>query len=208
MLFSDMARPVIIDGIVDVIARDDLRDRTLPVSLPRLTCVRTERGLWENFQLFLPHILGALFDCVSASLRNLSSVETVDLPRMADAFVWVSAALPVMGFQPDLLREMLRDSKADAAEAAIEGSPIAGVLISYIHAHRTFEGSVTELLNALRFFVGGDDCSDLRSWPVTGQQLRRQLDRLAPALREKGLVMTFKRQPGARLVQIRLGEGV
>ena len=56
------ARPVILNGIEDIITRPDLADRAILLMLAPITerQRRPENALWREFELARPHILGAL----------------------------------------------------------------------------------------------------------------------------------------------------
>jgi hypothetical protein len=84
MLF-DAARPVMLNGIEDVVTRPDLADRALFLTLPPIAEAQRRAGqeLWREFKLARPYLLGALLDAASHGLRML--------PRMADFAVWAAA---------------------------------------------------------------------------------------------------------------------
>ena len=82
----EAARPVILNGIEDVITRPDLADRALFLTLPSISDARRrpEIELWREFELARPRLLGALLDAASHGLRVLPDVRLQRLPRMAD----------------------------------------------------------------------------------------------------------------------------
>ena len=59
MLF-EAARPIILNGIEDVVIRPDLADRGLFVTLPTISEAqrRPEQDLWRKLQLARPRLLG------------------------------------------------------------------------------------------------------------------------------------------------------
>jgi hypothetical protein len=60
------ARPIILNGIEEVITRPDLADRAILLMLAPIAerQRRPETALWREFELARPHILGALLDAV------------------------------------------------------------------------------------------------------------------------------------------------
>src|SRR5205809_2067555 len=70
------ARPIILNGIEDIIARPDLADRAIFLTLPHLheQRRRVEKEIWCDFESAHPHILGALLDAASHGLRALPEV--------------------------------------------------------------------------------------------------------------------------------------
>ena len=67
------ARPIILNGIEDVIMRPDLADRAIFLTLPHLQEERrrAEKEMWHDFEVAQPRILGALLDAASHGLRAL-----------------------------------------------------------------------------------------------------------------------------------------
>ena len=69
ILFS-AARPVILNGIEDIVTRPDLADRAILLMLAPIAerQRRPEHALWREFELARPQILGALLDAAVAFL--------------------------------------------------------------------------------------------------------------------------------------------
>ena len=72
-ILFDATRPVVLNGIEDIVTRPDLADRGLFLTLEPIPEERRkpEKALWAAFNHARPQILGALLDAVS--LRNLST---------------------------------------------------------------------------------------------------------------------------------------
>ncbi len=75
-------RPVILNGIAEVATRSDLLDRSVVVTLPRISDDnrKAESEFWADFEAERPFILGALLDAVSLALRDLRTVRLDRLP--------------------------------------------------------------------------------------------------------------------------------
>ena len=71
MLF-EAARPILLNGIEEVVSRPDLGDRAIFLTLAPIGEVqrRPESELWREFEVARPCILGALLDAVVHGLRN------------------------------------------------------------------------------------------------------------------------------------------
>jgi hypothetical protein len=82
----DAARPVILNGIEDIVTRPDLADRALFLTLEPIPedRRRPEAELWAAFEAERPRILGALLDAVVEALKRLPETHLPKLPRMAD----------------------------------------------------------------------------------------------------------------------------
>src|SRR5262245_22723448 len=81
----ESTRPILLNGIEDVISRPDLGDRAIFLTLPPIGDAqrRPEGELWRQFELVRPHILGALLDAVAHGLRALGHVRLEAPPRLA-----------------------------------------------------------------------------------------------------------------------------
>ena len=89
----DASRPILLNGIEDVISRPDLGDRAIFLTLAPIpeTDRRPEAELWRQFEIAGPRILGALLDAVVQGLRAVNQVQLAALPRMADFALWAAA---------------------------------------------------------------------------------------------------------------------
>src|SRR5262245_38013970 len=89
----DATRPILLNGIEDVISRPDLGDRAIFLTLAPIGegQRRSENELWREFEIARPGILGALLDAMVHGLRAVSCVHFDRLPRMADFALWAAA---------------------------------------------------------------------------------------------------------------------
>jgi hypothetical protein len=69
----EAARPMLLNGIEDIIGRPDLADRTIVLTLPPISDAqrRPEVELWSEFEHARPGILGALLDIVAHGCNTL-----------------------------------------------------------------------------------------------------------------------------------------
>src|SRR5256712_7228581 len=89
----EAARPILLNGIEDVICRPDLGDRAIFLTLAPIGEAqrRLESELWREFEIARPRILGALLDAAVHGLRTLGRGHLGRLPRLADFAVWAAA---------------------------------------------------------------------------------------------------------------------
>src|SRR5262249_15078540 len=89
----EAARPILLNGIEEVISRPDLGDRALFLTLAPIGegQRRLESELWREFEVERPRVLGALLDAVVHGLRAMGRVHLDRLPRMADFALWAAA---------------------------------------------------------------------------------------------------------------------
>jgi hypothetical protein len=92
------SRPLLVNGIEDVISRADLADRGIFLTLAPIgeQQRRSEAELWREFDLARPRILGALLDAAVRGLQTLPDIRLTRLPRMADFALWATACEPAL----------------------------------------------------------------------------------------------------------------
>src|SRR5262249_4241088 len=146
-------RPVILNGIEDIITRPDLADRAILLTLALIPEQqrRLEHVLWREFQLARPHILGALLDAASHGLRILPRGRLQRLPRMADFALWATESV----FRPaGTLETAYSNNRRDAIENIVDADPVA-VLVREIMADRAqWTGTASDLLQADIYVAG------------------------------------------------------
>ncbi len=196
---SAALRPLVLNGIGDIVPRDDLRDRCLSVHLPAMgdDAHRPEDALWRDYYALRPALLGAIYDSVSTALRRLPGLHLPHAPRMADHACWIAAAEPALPWDPptdphhpsaylDMLAVARRTGRADA----VEGSPVARA-VRDLAAEAGADGWTGTLGGLLDVLDGRTDDATRhrRGWPGTPRALRTALEREAPALRGVGVTV-------------------
>ena len=201
----DLARPVLMTGIQDFVKRGDLADRSLFVHFePILESERKrESEINAEFAELRPRLLGALLDAVGAALRNEGSVSLEELPRMADAAAWVTAAEEVLPWPPGSYLRALKGSAEDAVEFVLQSDPV-GVAILKMLEVENFHDTATVLLQRLSDRFVSEDVRRSRAWPKAPNTLSNRLSQLAPALRARGFeVVTRGKDHGGRYLSLR-----
>jgi hypothetical protein len=200
----DAARPIILNGIEDVVSRPDLADRALFLTLPSLSEVqrRPEQELWQEFELARPCLLGALLDALSHGLRAVPQVRLDRLPRMADFALWAAACETALWPAGTFARAYAANRRAAIADA-IDAEPVA-TCVRELMAERSFwAGSAADLLRA------GAGRSRERiptgtGWPQNPRALAGRLRRAQTALRALGIEVAFTREgrAGSRIIRL------
>lgn len=193
----DATRPVVINAIGDVVTRAALVDRGLMVTPNIITAQqrREERFLETRLNDIRPLVLGALLDAVSHGLRTVASVHLHELPRMADFAVWVTACAPALGWELSQFIDAYCTNRSDAVEIGLEASPLVGPLRALL-VKGPWEGTASDLLTKITE-IGGDTVRRMKDWPTKPNVLSNALKRLAPALRETGLIVTRRERTTA-----------
>jgi hypothetical protein len=85
-------RPVVLNGIEEVVNRPDLADRAIFLTLEPIAedKRRPEEELLAAFDPERPRILGALLDAVAVGLKRLPEIRLEKIPRMADFAIWAT----------------------------------------------------------------------------------------------------------------------
>ena len=199
------ARPIILNGIEDVITRPDLADRAIFLTLPHLQEERrrAEKEIWRAFESAQPHILGALLDAASHGLRALPEVRLEQLPRMADFALWATACemafCPAGGFL-----HAYKANRRSAIEDVVEGDAVAARIRDIMAERTMWSGNASDLLRVA--YPSKDDASQTGvGWPKSPRALAGRLRRVQTPLRALGIEMTFGREgrAGTRIIRLR-----
>jgi hypothetical protein len=120
----EASRPVILNGITDFVSRADLLERSVLIRHPPIPedHRRLESAMWADFKAAHPALLGAVFDRVSAGLRERRSIRLERLPRMAD-FATFAVACARGANEPETFLAADADNQSDANEQALETIP-------------------------------------------------------------------------------------
>src|SRR5829696_6352880 len=141
-LFDGM-KPVILNGITDVVTRPDLLDRALVVSLPPIPDEerRPEAELWREFERARPAVLASLFDAVSGALRSVEDVRLEGMPRMADFAVWATAAEESLGWDAGAFMAAYTGNRQEAADSVLDADPVAVAVLEFMSDRDQWTGS-------------------------------------------------------------------
>ena len=200
----DAARPVILNGIEDIVTRPDLADRAVFLTLEPIPEERrrTEAELWAAFNAERPRILGVLLDAVVTGLRRLPETRLEKLPRMADFALWATACETALW--PDgTFWAAYCGNRDEAVEGVIEADPIAAAVRALMAARTAWTGTASELLGALGE-MAGERAAKSKTWPDSPRALAGRLRRAATFLRKIGIEIGFEREGRARTRVIRI----
>jgi hypothetical protein len=190
------ARPVILNGIEDIITRADLADRAILLMLAPIAerQRRPENALWREFELARPHILGALLDAAAQGIHMLPRVRLKRLPRMADFALWATAC--ESAFRPaGTFEAAYSNNRSDAIENIFDADPVAALVRELMADRAQWKGSASDLLQ-----VG----TNRSGWPKNPRALAGRLRRAQSFLRTLGIDIAFGREGrlGTRTIRI------
>ena len=188
-------RPLILNGIPDIVTRNDLLSRAIPLTLKPIKTFRTEETLNKEVEADLPVALGGLLDACVAALRNRDSTIVDPSARMADFARWAAAASTGLGWSPATFFSIYHTNRATAEESLIESDPIANAIIEFAKSHQPcWEGTMTDLYQRTTPPGPRRDWPD--GWPGNPRALSASLQRLAGALRRQGVDYSKRRTGG------------
>lgn len=159
----------------------DLAERLLMLDLQLIDedRRRTEEELDDAFRDARPAILAALFDLLSAVLRELPSVQLERMPRMADFARVLAAVDRIKGWST---LTSYTTTSAEVAADALEGDPFGSAVVSLVEANGSWSGTAGLLLEHLPHLDTAHP-----KWPKDATRAGGRLKRLAPILRSVGI---------------------
>lgn len=207
----ELQRPIMFNGINQIITQADLLDRSIPIELQRISedKRRTEDEIWREFYQDRPYILGAIFDILAKALTIYPTVQLDHLPRMADFAKWGYAIAEAMdGYEgTDFIAsyDLVLDRQN---EEALQASPVAQAIIKFMEGTYEWEGTVSELARKLdsNDFTGFDGelykLNNSPMWPKEPSALGRSLNRVSVNLKNVGIEIKKRKENNQRIVKI------
>jgi hypothetical protein len=176
------ARPVILNGIEDIITRADLADRAILLTLAPIAerQRRPETALWREFEVARPHVLGALLDAAAHGLHMLPRVRLKRLPRMADFALWATAC--ESAFRPAVtLEAAYSNNRRASVERIVDADPVAARVREIMADRAQWTGTASDLLLAGTKVDGNPVGWNRSGWPKTPRALAGRLRRAQTA---------------------------
>jgi hypothetical protein len=197
------ARPILLNGIDDVISRPDLADRAILLTLSPIgeRRRRSERQIWRDFELARPSLVGSLLDAAALGLRNLHNLKCEQLPRMADFALW-AAACETAFWPAGTFARAYQANRRGAIEDLIDADPVAARVRKIMANRVRWTGTASELLC---MGSGSVLSSGNASWPKSPRELAGRLRRAQTFLRALGIEVHFGREGriGTRVIRFR-----
>jgi hypothetical protein len=202
----DAARPVILNGIEDIVTRPDLADRAVFLTLEPISEERRrpEADLWAAFETERARILGVLLDAIVEGLRRLPTAHLPKLPRMADFALFATACETAL-WPSGTFWSAYCGNLEEAVEGVIDADPIAAAVRSLMTTRTEWTGTASELMGALAV-EAGERVAKAKTWPQNPGGLSNRLRRAATFLRKLGIGIDFdersKDRARKRLIRI------
>ncbi len=184
-------RGIIINGIANVIEREDLASRSIVYNLKKIDNYVNESEFWANFEEDKPYILSAIFGILS---RAIKIYPTVDLDgrypsRLTDFCKWGYAIAEAVGGYGN---EFLEEYKANIAilnEHSLDSNVVTEALQFLLEEKNyNWSGSATDLMKDLKAIAFKYSISTKgKDWPTTPNVLTRTLNNLKSNLATHGV---------------------
>ena len=187
------SRPIILNGIGDIITRPDLAARALFIGLEPISDAdrKAEEDLLEALKAKRPSILGALFDALVVGLQRRPSISLPEMPRMADFAKWATAC--ETAFWPSgTFMAAYNDNLLEVVDTVIEANLVASTMRQFAEEEAPWSGTASDLLNQLRV-AANESTTRSRDWPNSPRALADELRRAATFLRKVGIEIAFDR---------------
>ena len=199
-------RPMLFNGISDLVVKHDFADRALVVTLPLIKAEnrRPMAEIKRDWQSFKPSALGALCDAIQEALRNHKHVHLDRSPRMADFAKWVVAAEPTLPWEHRQFMAEYEKNRFELIEVAIESDPISLSVMEMMNRidKKEWTGSPTELLKQLASYVPNNGASK-KGWPQAPNIFTNRLRRGQTLLRAKGIDVEHSKS-GSRRITLKM----
>ena len=203
-ILFDASRPVILNGIEDIVTRPDLADRALFLTLEPIPEERRrpEQELWAAFEAERPRLLGVLLDAVVKGLAELPRTKLDKLPRMADFALWATACETAL-WPSGTFSSAYCGNRDEAVDDVIDADPIAAAVRALMQERTVWTGTASDLLGALAP-MAVEGFAKSKAWPDSPRALAGRLRRAATFLRKVGIDIGFEREGRARTRMIRI----
>ena len=194
-------RPVMLNGVTEILSREDILDRSIPVSAQRID--RDERlnenKLMNKFNSDKPLILGAIFSILVDTLRIYPNIDLKEYPRMADfAALGFGVAEAMTGYSGDEFIKAYGAIEDRQVATALNASPTAQAAQFLVSKTGSWQGTATDFLN-FTFNDGSvatsDDLNIIQSireqptWCRNVSALGKSLNRAEATLKSLGIIL-------------------
>lgn len=192
----DIMRPQAVNGIGDIFTRGDLIDRTIVINPPVIPEAKRqpEKIFWEQFDRDKSALLGALLHGLSVGIKNLPTVELKEKPRMADFAQFAIAAEPAYndGGQYPFI-EIYMENREEGVSALLESSPLARIVWDIVKIPGQWSGTSRKLYEKIIEHASEEDRKNKTQFPTAENRLKNMLQRIAPAMRKRGIDIRYGR---------------
>ena len=191
MTVFDATRPLMINGIGEVVTRDDLLDRSIAIDLPDISdkVRKVEEDIFRRLEEIKPEVLGFIYSAIATGLGKVDDIPRENLPRMAGFTVWGIAIEDALGGEPGSFRRTYRAARGAAVEKSIEANPVIVLLFDFAENYTEENPRLIEpedLWKELRE-MAGEELARTKDFPASASALMQTLNRLELDLQTIGI---------------------
>lgn len=206
----EATRPILINGINNVVTKADLAQRTIFVEVPVIPKSQrvTKRAFWPRFDQDAPMIMAGLLDIVVQGLRRLPDVRVTELERMADFTEWGCAIESTHWSEGSFMAAYSANIEVGNADL-LQVDDLGMAVVELMTRQPSWTGTATQLLQLLDAERTPAQ-RRLQTLPRNGQRLSIDLHRLAPVLRLRGIDVRHHQAPDkhrTRLITLSCEDG-
>ncbi len=196
-IIFNAVRPLIINGISQVITQSDLLNRAIPVELSPIEKRVEDSELHKKFSEARPRILGAMFDLLSKAMKIYPTIERTEWPRMGSFAKWGYAIAAALGgdYTGETFMEAFKKVEALQHSEALSANPFAEVVTWFMHERETWVGTAGELLEELEdASQNGSSIPDIKYcfqspyWPSNPRSARVQIQKTLADLKSANII--------------------
>lgn len=176
--------------------RADFLERSVLIELERVSKQdrRQEHEIMDEFEKARPALLGAVFTALSKALSIQPTVQTANLPRMADFTIWGAALAEAIGYTQKEFLDAYWQNIDTQNDEVLSDNPTASLVLALMNDRKEWSGTAAALLKELHDLSLTLLIAD-KELPRSPSALSRELSRLESSLGEEGLF--FSRSGGA-----------
>lgn len=201
-------RPIILNGLSQVVTKSDLHDRSLVMQLERITAENRKEPsvLWAEFNEAKPYILGAIFDTIIKAQAVFGKVKQYKvLSRMTEFDHWGCAIAEVLGYGQDKFRQARKENMLLQHGHAIEASAVGQAVVAFLQDKPGWSGSPATLYGLLEPIWARLHLEKPKGAPHG--PLGREINTLTPNLFAKGIKTTITRGDQRNIKFTKLADG-
>jgi energy-coupling factor transporter ATP-binding protein EcfA2 len=189
-IILDVQNLIILTSIGNVVTKPDLLERSIVFDLTRITPEdrESESDLANGFDRDHGDILGGLLNITVAALQHRDNTECPKYTRMTEFAHLGEGVQEYLKYAIGSVERRMAAGADIANEIAIESSPVASTLMSWISTHEgTWQGSASDLLNILKSHAKKSELAG--TLPKTANSLSGELKKCESALFQSGIAI-------------------
>ena len=183
---------IAMNGILDVVHKDDLANRTVFFKTSPLTGDSriVNNNMWNDFETEKPEILGAIFSILSKALTIYGEIDLPEYHRLGD-FEKLGYAIAESigeGLGEEFLEALKRNEQAQM-DAVYEGTPLVPIVINFMSSYERWEGKMSTFYKMLfsHSRTEMDDEFEESDFPGNAASLGKQLVALVDVFANFGI---------------------